>query len=259
MAIMGIALIYPQPILSDIEFDDSGNMILGFADRTGFQGGRATLGPNGETESITVAGGDILRAERQSDGTFLIGVPGPTDADAFFNDDSPGTNIHLEVSLGGIALLPGSNEVVMTAYDPIAGDDGTIFDTGGSITLNTQTGAYVRAFRIYSSSTTTFGKGNGLGDIELACDPAPLQLGNYVWLDANGDGVQDPCEEPVPGMTVKLYTKPSSGNAELVATTTTDADGEYYFTNNTTAGESWESGFSEVEVGADYYVVPRLQ
>ena len=39
--------IYPQPILTDIEFDDANAMVLAFADRVGFQGKREARDENG--------------------------------------------------------------------------------------------------------------------------------------------------------------------------------------------------------------------
>ncbi|MCB8925924.1 MAG: carboxypeptidase regulatory-like domain-containing protein [Ardenticatenaceae bacterium] len=57
--------------------------------------------------------------------------------------------------------------------------------------------------------------------------PSTASLGDYVWLDADVDGVQDGSESGVPNVTVNLYT---SGNV-LVDTTTTDATGFYQFTN----------------------------
>jgi len=52
-----------------------------------------------------------------------------------------------------------------------------------------------------------------------------MEIGNLVWLDLDGDGIQDPGETPLEGVTVTLYD--DQGN--VVATTTTDANGEYYF------------------------------
>ncbi|MEL7423596.1 MAG: SdrD B-like domain-containing protein, partial [Bacteroidota bacterium] len=50
-------------------------------------------------------------------------------------------------------------------------------------------------------------------------------LGNYVWEDIDHDGQQDDFEPPVPGVTVNL--KDADGN--VIATTVTDDNGEYYF------------------------------
>jgi protocatechuate 3,4-dioxygenase beta subunit len=52
-------------------------------------------------------------------------------------------------------------------------------------------------------------------------------LGNYVWHDADNDGVQDAGEDPVPNVKVKLY---NSVGTEI-AQTTTDLNGKYNFSN----------------------------
>ncbi len=53
------------------------------------------------------------------------------------------------------------------------------------------------------------------------------EVGNYTWIDTDGDGIQDAGESPLAGVTVRLYT---SGGT-LSGTTTTDATGAYLFTN----------------------------
>ena len=157
---------------------------------------------------------------------------------------------HAELALGGLAIRPGSEEVVTVVYDP---DD---FNTQGVERYSTLTGALSSGGTIrIATTTTTVGKANGLGDTELFCDPLPIQIGNYVWIDEDEDGVQDACEDPVEGLIVKLYTKPQSGNAELVATTTTNANGEYYFSSPDDTDETWESGFTEIVEGDAYFIV----
>ncbi len=77
------------------------------------------------------------------------------------------------------------------------------------------------------------------GEVDLTWDMglyALAAVGDYVWEDADGDGVQDESESGIQGVTVTLYDT----NDQLVDTTTTAADGFYYFT--------------EVEPG-DYYLV----
>ncbi len=77
---------------------------------------------------------------------------------------------------------------------------------------------------------------NPNGPTLTATDPANYfgaallaSLGNYVWVDANRDGQQGStsAEPPLAGVTVTLYN--IGGTA--IATTTTDANGFYSFTN----------------------------
>ncbi|WP_375446149.1 SdrD B-like domain-containing protein [uncultured Fibrella sp.] len=243
--------IYPQPIFTDIEFDIDGSMVLGFGDRTGFQTGYRNLSPLGGTALYDgVSGGDILRAAF-TNGTYILEnnakIPGITGAGVnnnqgpgfgeFYNDDLlfvPTDLSHAEIALGGLALLPGSGQVLISAMDPINIFNGGSFNAAGVRYLNNTTGlspsGSAQGFILYASDTDTgtFGKATGLGDLELTCDvPTYLEIGNRVWNDANRDGVQDPCEPPLAGVIVSLYN-----NGTLVASTTTNASGEYYFNNN---------------------------
>ncbi len=64
---------------------------------------------------------------------------------------------------------------------------------------------------------------------------APGKIGDTIWSDYNRNGIQEIGEPGIAGVTVKLY-KDTNGNGlldtgtdQLVATTTTDADGKYMF------------------------------
>ncbi|MEM1179709.1 MAG: SdrD B-like domain-containing protein [Acidobacteriota bacterium] len=69
-------------------------------------------------------------------------------------------------------------------------------------------------------------------DIGYTAAPGTATLGDYVWSDADGDGLQDPGEPGLGGVTVELL----DGAGAVVATTTTDAAGRYRFTG-VAAGE----------------------
>lgn len=59
-------------------------------------------------------------------------------------------------------------------------------------------------------------------------------LGDRVWIDANGDGMQDPGEPGLPGASVQLYTDPDGDgvyNTPYGAPVLTGPDGSYIFTN----------------------------
>ena len=66
----------------------------------------------------------------------------------------------------------------------------------------------------------------------------PVSVGDTTWIDANADGIQDPTEAPLEGVTVTLYdtnadtvvTTDAEGNP-ITGSTTTDPDGSYLFEN----------------------------
>ena len=66
----------------------------------------------------------------------------------------------------------------------------------------------------------------------LAFDPYPGlgSIGDRVWYDANGDGVQDPGEDGIPGVTMTLEGDlDGDGLADYTVDVPTDANGEYLF------------------------------
>ena len=92
-------------------------------------------------------------------------------------------------------------------------------------------GTGVGTTNIATTAANPLGKAAGLGDVAQLAEAAPIEIGNYVWIDANSDGIQDPDEAPVAGATVNLYTVDGSGTRTLVSTTITGPNGEYYFSS----------------------------
>lgn len=235
--------IYPQPILADIEFDSDGSIIFSLLDRHGHQTGRYNYQiDSSDTDPIYegMAGGDILRAckvgtsyQLESNGQCPSGSAtgasnneGPGGGEYYFEDKTGGQNIHHDIVEGGLALLHGSGQVAATAFSPLD------IRSGGIMWFNNGTGATDQRYEVYYRDMNgTFGKAAGLGDLELLCSAAPIQIGNRVWHDADADGIQDAGEAGIAGVTVSLYT---SGGA-LVSSTTTNGNGEYYFTVNPNA------------------------
>ena len=66
-----------------------------------------------------------------------------------------------------------------------------------------------------------------LGSQTIPANACIAVIGNFVWEDLNGDGLQDIGEPGIPGITVELY----NCTDVLIESTTTDADGEYYFSH----------------------------
>jgi hypothetical protein len=71
------------------------------------------------------------------------------------------------------------------------------------------------------------------GESDLTWDAGFYQtssLGNFVWNDLDGDGIQDAGEPGIPGITVTLTGTDGNGNP-VNLTTTTDGNGGYIFTD----------------------------
>lgn len=185
-------------------------MLANFSDRTSLQMGGRNLGTNnGDTSTLfyTVSGGDILRAEPISAETYEVETLNVA-SDEFFSGDEflkPGED-HREAAFGGLAVLHGEDELVMTALDPER------LDSGGLYWLSTFNGQKDRVTELYRGAGNGFsGKSTSLGDSELIFEAAPLQLGNRVWCDQgsptstnDNNGIQDPGEDPVAAVTLRL-------------------------------------------------------
>ena len=256
---------FPQPILSDIDFDVNGDMIVGIMDRFGHQMGYKNYPPaSGDNSLVTAwANGDQLRARRCSTGNqftlesnaALCGVlsvstaaqngQGPGGGEFYYQDDALG-GFHEESSNGGIALLPGTNELAVSAMDPI----NNAF-AGGIRWYNNTKGTFNRGFELYgASSVGTFGKASGTGDLAFLCNPAPIEIGNRVWLDTNDNGIQDPGETPLAGITVNLKGPGLPGAGVNVVT---NSNGEYYFSNGTgTAAMGFVYSLTGLTSGGSY-------
>jgi uncharacterized repeat protein (TIGR01451 family) len=236
--------IWPQPILSSIAFDIDGSMVIGMMDRLANQGGNVNYSPVAGDKGLysTVSAGDVLRACLVN-GAYVLennGECGGVRSSAGSNTQGPGGaefyhaddyfESHDEVAIGSLALLPGARDVGVAAINPDdSQSEGTVFQQGMRWLSHTS-GGRTRAFQLIGiggyNNISVFGKAAGLGDAELLCDPAPIEIGNRVWFDANGDGIQDADEDPLPGVSV-LLTLPDGG----AYTAVTSAQGEYFFSN----------------------------
>jgi len=256
--------IYPQPVLSDLYFDEDGYLSLGFTDRTALQGGNRNLASDPEVPGNyeTGASGDLLIAAPAAGGTFTLESNGEVgarsttggsvnegpDGREFFDDTQilgNGSN-HKEVTLGHLAGLRGTREVVSTAYDPLSG-----IRLAGLMWFDVDNGTPVAGYELNSDgqangSGGNFQKGGGLGGISLLADAAPVEVGNRVWFDADKDGIQGPEEPAIAGLTVQLIK-----GGDVIGTATTDANGEYYFSSDPTSAfyvEGFEPNSGEYDI-----------
>lgn len=227
----------PVPVLSDIEFDSEGNMIVSLGDRYGYQTGGRDYGTNTRDglRYICFSGGDNLKFFRirqeylmEQNGTSgYYTTPGANNGQGvcggeFYFED--GFFSHQESVLGALAVHPSYNTIVATLMDPA-----NIWSNGWS-QIDNSVGRKVVNYNIFTGEYGTFGKSAGLGDIELLISSSRpkglgVSLGNFIWHDRDRDGVQDPGEPPLSGVPVLLF----DANDSLIRTTISDTTGLYYF------------------------------
>ena len=240
--------IYPQPAFTDLQFDVDGSIVVALVDRLGHQMGNNNYGNPPSTELHEAAvGGDVLRVcfdgssysledNASCDGGLTAtgganganGGQGPGGGEWYWQDMYPNSNAqdsgtHNEITLGGVAHLPGSGQIVLSVFDPT-----NRVRSGGARWFTNADGTSNRGYMVFDTDAgggaTTFGKSAGLGDVELMCPQAPLEIGNRIWCDTDHDGIQDASEGVAPGVTVTLQC-----GADLPVDTITDANGNYYF------------------------------
>lgn len=245
---------WPQPILSDLEFDTDGSIIMGFLDRAGLQCGWNNLSPTSTNNTlyVTMSGGDLLRAYKRSDCQWELesaGKEGPTSlkpaTGGATNNQGPGggefyyqenyQNNHNEIALGGVGISFGTGDVVSTIYDPFR------YDSFGLGWFDNTTGKKDKGFEIFytgNNGTTptsgTFSKGLSLGDVEIENEIPKVEIGNRIWFDANSDGIQDAGEEGINGVSIELYEGTTATGSPIQTTTSATNAGQpgtWYFEN----------------------------
>ncbi|MBL0199863.1 MAG: carboxypeptidase regulatory-like domain-containing protein [Chitinophagaceae bacterium] len=285
---------YQQPMFCDIEFDADATMILGFRDRFGDQSAYDQSGINGSISFAGQAMGDMYRAYynvstctyefeqngKEGPGSTKAATAGAgsgqgpsnyTTANGEFYyrdhvyDGNTATNIgtfHLNALTGALAIIKGSDSVVVTAMDPLrAWSSGLSWfgSTGGDNGRDYEMFAGAGAGTFPVPVTGAIGKANGLGDIELLSTAAPLEVGNSIWNDANGNGIQDAGEAAMANVTLEIFADFNNDgvpDGAALGTTTTSGSGQWYFNNsNITDGDPGTAGNQPgLKYGAGYIV-----
>ena len=116
-------------------------------------------------------------------------------------------------------LVPGDYYVVVT---PPIGYTIVVKDQGGNDTADSDIDTFTG-----ETAVTTLDPGENDPTWDGGLYAIPASLGDYIWLDANQDGIQDGNEYGIAGVTVNLYDSADT----FIGTTTTDAFGQYGFSN----------------------------
>ena len=274
---------FQQPMFSDIEFDSDGTMVLGFRDRFGDQSGYDQSGLNGTVRFAGQAMGDLYRAyynrtscvfeleqnAKEGPSSAKVATAGANNGDGpsnyttnngefYYRDEVYNGNtstlvgtFHLNTVSGALALIKGTDSVVVTTMDPQrAWSSGVSWfgSTGGDNGRDYEMFAGAGAGTFPAPAIGAVGKANGLGDIELLNALAPTELGNRLWNDANGDGIQNAGESGLANVALELYGNgldglPGTADDVLLGSTTTSGSGEWYFnTSNVTDGDPNTAG-----------------
>jgi len=241
--------------ISDLEFTPEGNIVA--AIRTGCF--------------------NLLGSSHNHGGTYHIMES--TGGDGIFDDLHDNPRIHYRADpngpddgYGGIGIWKkedGTFDYLISSADIIQ-EDGPhgllIFPDDYTTTGNNSsqyilrpaaTISYLPSFDGTSGPGEDF-KGVGGDVIALsACDPLPLEIGNYVWKDSNTDGIQDAGEKGLEQVVVRLYDK----DCKLIGLDVTDTNGYYAFnfTNVDSTGINPDgtalTHFNALNPNTQYYIV----
>lgn len=234
-------------IPSDIAFDVQGNMVLAFRNIEHETGGAST--PYGAVRRAcvqdTVNHLWSMESNAACGGVTTAGASngkGPNGGDFFFQEwPSDVGSGHHAASYGGTAQIPGFLETAYTIVDPFrtyeAGVAWLDIGLGNPATAGQRNRAYefyrgTGSFG-YPDNRPVSGKNGAIGDLEVLCDEPSIEIGNRVWQDSNGNGIQDAGEPPIAGVKVELFAQGANvATATPLATTVTDADGYYVFSSD---------------------------
>jgi uncharacterized repeat protein (TIGR01451 family) len=130
----------------------------------------------------------------------------------------------VSATINGAAITPAvdasnPNQPIFTFPAAIQAQNSLRLTFKALISPDVEPGSYCNSFTSTSPGRLTTGS--------LACvQVAGGLIGDTIWYDWNGDGVQDDGELGIPGVAVTLY---ESDGVTVIAQTTTDANGRYYF------------------------------
>jgi len=199
-------------------------------------------------EVVTSVYGDFVWEDTDQDGIQDVGEPGINGVRVeLYKDNGDGlTNTAIDTFInftltanGGFYLFPAldDGDYYAVFYKPPAMEISPV-DQGVDNDLDSDgTASSIGGFEVAITPITNLA--NGI-EFDLSWDlglyPSPNgAIGNYVWNDANNNGIQDEANtEGVNGMVVEIYQTASPGTPYATTTTTNDVNGNpgfYLFDN----------------------------
>lgn len=269
-----IEIANPQPMLSDIEFDQTNSMILGFRDRFGDQTGvNVRFRPSDTANTYGVATGDILRVCQVGSafvteggtgcptaGGLTNSGPGGTTAPEHYNWDlwnfnaynTEATNgaYHWETTQGGLSQVAGKPTILTTDMDP--NND----YSGGYLRLDNATGRREGLNTDAAVAIATAQATGGYTLFETGDFTNTQPTDNTYFGKANGLGDVEALTNPAPIEIGNRVWRDTNNNGRqdpneavianvlvglynasgtLISTVETNAAGQYLFSSSTTA------------------------
>ncbi len=223
-----------------LEIDPAGLSSVSDGDITPDVGGdvansAAPLGNLDNILPVTVGAGEV-----DADNNFVDTNVGSIAGRVWFDEDLDGILDTEETGITGVSvqLLNNLGAVIATTVTDESGNYLFPNLTAGDYTINV----------VDSTLPTGLSNTAGVGGVDpkavallagenrrnvnfgyIPDDSNEGAVGDRVWADADGDGVQDPGEAGISGVVMSLR----DGDGNVIATTTTDQNGDYLFTNIT--------------------------
>jgi len=201
-----------------------GNYTVVETDLPGWVSTGDTEGPNDNQILLTLASG-----QNSTENNFLDAQPGSVSGTVVLDVNGNGVRDAGEnTGISGVTVTLQTNGV--TVATTTTGSDGSYSFPGvlpGSYTIvETVPGGYLGTSPVTLSATVASGQ-SVTGKDYLNTKPATI--GDFVWHDVNGNGVQDAGEGGITDVGLTLTGSSATGVA-LTIYTTTDATGTYLFT-----------------------------
>jgi hypothetical protein len=232
-----------QPILSDIEFYGN-DIIVGFRNRLTDQWTIQNYDPVVNSETYTYNKGDILTAhynlltgqyEMETNGQvgnrIATGSPSSSGYNEFYRGEGttlPYWNSYRENCSGSFVQINNGHLVTLQNFPCFSFNIVPPYETAGVVWLNNENGNAVKGINTYYADkiNNPGGKINGMGAIEAVAPQMPIEVGNRVWKDVDGNGIQSADEDGIAGVAMQLL---NASGTTILGNTTTDINGEYIF------------------------------